>query len=95
MATTSILTRSDERARPPYEQLWAENQLLKQQLQAAQARIRALEHQLEKLLREGKRQAAPFRKPDGPKPEPKKPGRKPGDAHGPHAHRAAIPPAGR
>src|ERR1041384_2648464 len=91
---------SDDQTWPTYKQLWEENRLLKEQLQAAQARSRELEGQLEKLLRqveqlrrEGKRQAAPFRKPDGPKPKPKPPGRKPGEAHGPHAHRAAIPPA--
>jgi transposase len=99
MATTNG-GHSHPQDRPTYEQLWAENQRLKQQLQAAEARIRALEdeveklhRQIEKLARESKRQAAPFRKADGPKPQPKKPGRKPGDAHGPHAHRAAIAPA--
>jgi transposase len=58
-----------------------------------QATIERLTAALDEARRAGKRQAAPFRKPGGPKPEPKKPGRKPGDAHGPHAHRAAPPPA--
>jgi transposase len=48
---------------------------------------------LEEARRGGKRQAAPFRKAEGPKPDPKKPGRKSGDDHGQHAHRAAPPPA--
>jgi len=47
---------------------------------------------LEASLQAGKRQAAPFRKADGPKPDPKRPGRKSGDAHGCHAHRAAPEP---
>ena len=38
-----------------------------------------------------KRQAAPFRKQDEPAAEPKKPGRKSGRRHGPHAHRS-VPP---
>lgn len=93
MATTRSELNTDRLATPSYEELCEENRALKRQLQAAQARIRDLELLLEKVLREGKRQAAPFRKADGPKPKPKKPGRKRGDAHGPHAHRAAIPPS--
>jgi transposase len=46
---------------------------------------------VEKLSRESKRQAAPFRKQDQPAAEPKKPGRKSGRRHGPHAQRA-VPP---
>jgi transposase len=60
-----------------------------ERLTAANERLTAA---LDEARRAGKRQAAPFRKPGGPKPEPKKPGRKPGDAHGPHAHRAAPRP---
>jgi len=41
---------------------------------------------LEKATRAQKRQAAPFSKGTG-KPDPKKPGRKPGDHYGPKAHR--------
>src|ERR1051325_9915878 len=91
---------SDDQTWPTYKQLWEENRLLKEQLQAAQARIRELEGQVEKLLRqveqlrrEGKRQAPPSRNPNGRTPKPKPPGRKRGKAHGPHAPRAAIPPA--
>ena len=39
----------------------------------------------------GKRQAAPFRK-GPPKPDPKTPGRKAGEAHGTHGHRPPPPP---
>jgi len=49
-------------------------------------RIRELEAALDDARRGGKRQAAPFSKGD-PRPEPKRPGRKPGSAHGRHGHR--------
>ncbi len=70
--------------RPSYEELAAENRRLK-------AQIRELMLLIEKLRRETKRQAAPFRKQDEPAAEPKKPGRKSGRRHGPHAHRS-VPP---
>jgi transposase len=60
--------------------------------QRQQAHIDRLTQALEEAQRAGKRQAAPFRKPDGPTPDPKPPGRKPGDQHGPHQHRQALPP---
>jgi transposase len=77
--------------RPTYEALLAENVRLKALVRKLEARVRELEQALEKLSREGKRQAAPFRKQDQPLTEPKKPGRKSGSRHGPHAHRA-VPP---
>ena len=86
MDTTSD-GRNDNAAasiRPSYEELAAENRRL-------QARVQELLLLIEKLRRETKRQAAPFRKQDGPAAEPKKPGRKSGRRHGPHAHRAAPP----
>lgn len=55
-----------------------------------EARVAELTRKLEEATRAGKRQAAPFRK-GPPKPDPKKPGRKAGDAHGAHGHRP-IPP---
>jgi transposase len=61
-------------------------------IEALRAKVAQLEALLEKARREGKRQAAPFRKAEGPKPDPKKPGRKSGDQHGRHAHREALPP---
>lgn len=57
-------------------------------LSAQVAKLTAL---LEASQRAGKRQAAPFRQAEGPTPDPKRPGRKSGDAHGCHAHRAAPP----
>src|SRR6202163_3189428 len=83
---------------PTYQELLDDNRRLREELRVAQQRIAKLEGQVEKLLRlveklrgEGKRQAAPFRKQDQPMAEPKKPGRKSGRRHGPHAHRS-VPP---
>lgn len=45
-----------------------------------------LRKKLDEALRAGKRQASPFSKGD-PRPNPKKPGRKKGDEHGPAAFR--------
>jgi transposase len=56
-----------------------------------EARVGELTRKLEEAARAGKRQAAPFRK-GPPKPDPKKPGRKSGDAHGTHGHRPSPPP---
>src|SRR4051794_41795318 len=56
-----------------------------------EARIAALEQALQQAARAGKRQAAPFSK-GPPKPDPKKPGRKPGDAYGPNRAFRAAPP---
>lgn len=57
-----------------------------------EAQVADLTRKLEDAQRAGKRQAAPFRK-GPPKPNPKPPGRKPGDG-GKHAYRA-IPQPGR
>jgi len=51
-------------------------------------RIAELEKLLEESRRSGKRQAAPFRHGE-PSDEPKRPGRKSGEAHGRHGHRLA------
>jgi transposase len=51
-------------------------------------RIAELEKLLEESRRAGKRQAAPFRHGE-PADEPKRPGRKSGEAHGRHGHRVA------
>src|SRR4051794_4988607 len=56
-----------------------------------EARVAALEQALQQAARAGKRQAAPFSK-GPPKPDPKRPGRKPGDAYGPHPAFPAAPP---
>jgi transposase len=55
-------------------------------------RVVELEAQLAEALRAGKRQAAPFAK-GPPKPQPKKPGRKPGEDYGRKGHRPPPPPA--
>jgi len=55
-----------------------------------EARVAELTQKLEEAARAAKRQAAPFRN-GPPKPNPKKPGRKSGDAHGAHGHRP-LPP---
>lgn len=55
------------------------------------AEVEKLQKALEEAQRAAKRQAAPFRKAEGPKPDPKKPGRKRGRRHGKHAHRAKPP----
>lgn len=70
-----------------------ETQLAELEKLAAQqkATIEKLTAALEEAQRSGKRQAAPFRKADGPKAEPKKPGRKRGRRHGKHAHRSRPP----
>jgi transposase len=56
-----------------------------------EAQVAELTRKLDEAIRAGKRQAAPFRK-GPPKPDPKKPGRKSGEAHGTHGHRPAPPP---
>lgn len=52
-----------------------------------EALVAELTRKLEEALRAGKRQAAPFRK-GPPQAQPKTPGRKAGDEHGTHGHRA-------
>lgn len=76
---------------PTYDELLDLVRQLQAQVEALQAENAALRAQLEQALRAGKRQAAPFRK-GPPKPDPKTPGRKPGDAHGRHGHRPPPPP---
>ena len=60
---------------------------LTETLAARDARIAELEKLLEDSRRSGKRQAAPFSKGD-PAEEPKRPGRRSGEHHGRHGHRA-------
>lgn len=70
-------------------ELEAQNRHLSAIIENLTTRIGKLSAALEAAERSGKRQAAPFRKADGPKAEPQKPGRKSGPRHGPHAHRTA------
>jgi transposase len=64
-------------------------ELLKQ-VAELKAQVAELTRKLEESLRAGKRQAAPFRK-GPPKAQPKTPGRKAGERHGPHGHRPPPP----
>lgn len=73
------------------EELSATIDNLRATIDNLQARIDKLEAALEAARRSAKRQAAPFRKADGPEAAPKKPGRKSGSRHGRHAHRG-VPP---
>ena len=64
-------------------------------LAAKDERIKELEAALEESHRAGKRQASPFSKGE-PKENPRRPGRKSGNAHGRHGHRMApVGPADR
>ena len=64
-------------AQPTYDELVRENQRLRERLGALEAQVVRLTQLLEQATRKGKRQAAPFSK-GLPKPDPKRPGRKPG-----------------
>jgi transposase len=63
---------------------------LRHRVSQLEAQIERLNGQLQQAQRAGKRQAAPFAK-GPPKPEPKRPGRKPGPDYGPKAHRQRSP----
>jgi transposase len=63
---------------------------LQQEVAELRAQVADLTRRLEQALRAGQRQAAPFRK-GPPQPDPQPPGRKAGDAHGPHGHRPPPP----
>jgi transposase len=78
-------------ARPTYDELLELVQQQRRQLEALQAEVARLRAELDSVRRQGKRQAAPFRK-GPPKPDPKRPGRKAGDQHGSHGHRPPPPP---
>lgn len=90
------LTAENARLRAENAVLRAENTRLTDRVKELSAQVDRLTAQVDKLTaaldqarREGKRQAAPFRKP--PKSSaPKKPGRKPGENYGQH-HRKAVP----
>ena len=80
-------------SQPTYEQLLGiiaekDRQIAELQARVTQleARVAELEQLLEKATRAQKRQAAPFSK-GTPQPDPKTPGRKPGDSYGHKAHR--------
>jgi transposase len=80
------LEREQQQLRERIEGLEAERERLQaegERLQEVNARLRG---EVEALRRAGKRQAAPFSRGE-PKADPKRAGRKPGAAHGRHAHR--------
>ncbi len=68
-----------QQLRAQVEQLRRENERLRRELEEARV-------SLDQAQRQSKRQAAPFSK-GPPKPKPKTPGRKSGEAHGRHGHR--------
>ena len=75
-----------QQLRAQVEQLRQENERLRRELDAARA-------SLDQAQRQSKRQAAPFTK-GPPNPQPKRPGRKSGPAHGRHGHRLPPQPRG-
>lgn len=76
---------------PTYDELLRENAFLRRRVEQLERQVAELERRVETLRKEGKRQAAPFRKQEEPAKPPKKPGRKAGKRHGPHAHRSPPP----
>jgi transposase len=76
---------------PRCRELEAQVAALERRVAELTAQVGKLTAALEAAQREGKRQAAPFRKVGGPTLEPRKPGRKRGRRYGRHAHRAHIP----
>jgi transposase len=78
--------------RAQLDQLRQENERLRQENQRLQRELGEARCSLDAAKRQSKRQAAPFSK-GPPKPQPKKPGRKPGPAHGRHGHRLPPSPA--
>jgi transposase len=78
-------------AAPSYDDLLAENERLRQQLETLRRTCDELRRQLEASSHTGKRQAAPFSK-GPPKDQPRKPGRKAGQRHGRHGHRPPPQP---
>jgi hypothetical protein len=87
-----FLVEELQKLRDEFDQLRQENERLRQENQRLQGELEQAKANLEEARRQSKRQAAPFSK-GPPKPQPKKPGRKAGPAHGRHGHRPAPPPA--
>lgn len=76
---------SEERS-PSCEELAETVRGLREELESLRRENERLRRLVEELQRRSRRQAAPFSKGE-PKPDPKKPGRKAGEAHGPSAWR--------
>jgi transposase len=78
--------KETEQRQKELERLEEDNQRLREQNQRLQKENERLREDLEGAQRAAKRQAAPFSR-GKPKPNPQRPGRKSGAAHGPHHHR--------
>jgi transposase len=72
-------------------QLRHDQEALRQENERLRRDNERLRRERDEARRQSKRQAAPFSK-GPPQPAPKRPGRKPGAAHGRHGHRPAPPP---
>src|SRR5437868_858271 len=91
-AQVEQLRQENERLLQENERLLQENERLLQENERLQRELEGARASLDQARRQGKRQAAPFSK-GPPKPQPKKPGRKRGAAHGRHGHRLPPDPA--
>jgi transposase len=74
------------------EQLRRENERRRRENERRRGELGEARARLDQAQRQAKRQAAPFSK-RPPKPQPKRPGRKAGTAHGRHGHRSPPGPA--
>jgi transposase len=81
-----------QQLRTQVEQLRQENQRLRQDNERLRRELEEARAGLDQAQRQSRRQAAPFSK-GPPKPHPKRPGRKSGEAHGRHGHRLPPSPA--
>ena len=88
--SVSVLTELRE-LRAALDQLRQDNERLRLDNERLQRELSESRQQLEQARRQAKRQAAPFSK-GPPKAEPRRPGRKSGDAHGRHGHRPPPDP---
>lgn len=91
-AENARLRAENEQLRREVRELHATVDRLTARIEQLTAALEAAQRALEAAQRAGKRQAAPFRKADGPAAEPQPPGRKTGQRHGRHEHRAAPAP---
>src|SRR5512132_1967897 len=81
-----------QQLRARVEQLRQENERLRQENEHLRRELEGARASLDQAQRQSKRPAAPFSK-GPPKPQPKKPGRRSGKAHGRHGHRLPPSPA--
>jgi transposase len=81
-----------QQLRAELAQLRQDNERLRQDNQRLQRELEQARAERDQARRQSKRQAAPFSQ-GPPKPQPKRPGRKSGPAHGRHGHRLPPSPA--